>query len=102
MRIRCAADNLHWIAMEPGTYTRGRFRWTAATITPPGNCSDACTYTYPTAFTTAPAVLLTMHDTNNSGPTWIRVHATSTTGFQYRMDSAALERLHYVAVEQLE
>jgi hypothetical protein len=96
------ADALHWIAMDPGTYTRGRFRWTAGVLTPPGNCTNSCSFTYPTPFTTAPFVLLTMHDTNNSGPTWIRVSNTTTQGFQYRMDDASLERLHWVAVETLE
>jgi len=96
------ADSLHWIAMDPGTYTRGRFRWTAGVLTPPGNCTNSCSFTYPTAFTTAPFVLLTMHDTNNSGPTWVRVSNTTTQGFQYRMDDASLERLHWVAVETLE
>ena len=91
-------DALQWVAMEPGTYRRGRFRWVAGTLTPT-SCSDPCNFTFPTPFSSAPGMLLTIQDTDNNGPTWIRTSKTTPTGFSFRWDSTAGERVHYVAFE---
>jgi hypothetical protein len=92
-----AMDGLHWVAMDPGEYSYGPYRWRAGVITPPGNCTNPCSYTFNPAFPTSPNVLLTINDTNNSGSTWIRHFDITRDLLQYRMDSAATERVHYVA-----
>ena len=39
---------------------------------------------------------MAVHDTNNSGASWVRLQKSSPTGFQYRMNSTT-ELLQYVA-----
>lgn len=97
--INAAADNVHWIAMEPGEYVTNDAHWyvgsQAAGSTPSG------TIAFPTTFSTLPGVVTTMHDVNNSGGTWSRLSDVSPTSFSYRISSTGTEFLNYIAFEEL-
>ncbi len=95
-----AGRSLHWIAMEPGTYQHGRYKWTAGTPAT-GTCSAACTLPYPAGTATAPTVLLTINDTGALGGA-DRIYLTGSTptsaGFGM---NAATENVFYAVVEDL-
>lgn len=77
------ADGLHWIAMEPGDYEYGRYQWRAGTITPPGD------FTLVPELPSAPTVIMTIHDEDDNGPTWVRHLNITRSLLQYRMDGTS-------------
>lgn len=92
-------DDLHFIAMEPGEYEHGRYTWTAGTFDTVG-CAATCTRPWPGAgFDSAPGVLMTINEVNNSGATWVRLHTVKRDEITFRSDSAAMEVLNWVAFE---
>ena len=95
------AGRLHWIAMEPGEYIHGRYRWLAGTWDDTLGC-DPCTRSFPSGgFSAAPGVVLTIHDTDNSGPTWIRHHTITNTEATFRRSNGNGEVTHFLAFEEL-
>lgn len=94
--VDSAGDGMHWIAMEPGDYTYGRYSWHAGTFDG-SECSNPCQFTFETPFPSAPTVLLTLHDTNNSGATWIRLTNVTREGIETHANDKC-ERINYVAV----
>ncbi len=106
--LDAAADGLHWVAMEPGLYQSGRFRWVAGAFEVGNACSNPCTFDFPAeaAFSTAPGVLLTVNDTDNSGAYAARLYSVTPTSVSFRTFNgggavAATERVYYVAFEEL-
>jgi hypothetical protein len=85
--------------MEPGDYQHGRFKWKAGKVSTNNGCSTPCTYDFPSQFSMAPGMLFTIHDTNNSGATWVRSLRITPAQVQFRMD-ATTEDVFYVAFEE--
>ena len=94
-----SADALHWIAMEPGDYQHGRFRWKAGRVQTNNGCTDPCTFDFPTPLSMAPGMLLTVHDINNNGASWVRSKRLTSTQIQFRMNSST-EDMSFVAFEE--
>jgi hypothetical protein len=92
-------DRLHWIAMDAGDYSYGRYQWRAGTTSPAG-CSNPCTMDFSPAFESAPIVVATINDTNNSGPIWVRHYKVSRSQYQYRIENGNAEVLHWVAITE--
>lgn len=92
------ADGLKWVALEAGDYSYGPWRWRAGTFDISG-CST-CTFALSPAFAATPTMLMTIYDTNNSGPLWARVVNLSTDSLTARTDSTSGEFLFYLAIYQ--
>jgi hypothetical protein len=97
---------LHWIAMEPGTYTLGRYKWTAGSLNSAA-CSPNCTLPFPDGASTAtdPVVVVTINDATAGGPD--RIWFNSTTAQQQVTVSMSggtagpAENVFYVVLEDL-
>ena len=101
-----SSDALHWIAMEPGDYQHGRYQWTAGVMGTNNTCSTPCTLTFPRPLQTAPAVLLTINDTNNSGAQGLRIQRVTTTQLRFLLydttgTGLATENVFYVLLQEL-
>lgn len=92
------ASRLHWIALDPGSYSYGRYRWTAGVWNNPGSCSP-CTVPYGTSFVGHPGVLITTFCPDASGEVWSRLNRVTSTDFQFRFNAAANEGVHWLAFE---
>lgn len=89
---------LHWIAMDPGEYTYGRYHWFAARVVDP-DVNDR--YPLGAQFHSLASLLMSVEDTNNSGGAYTRLIDVTDTDFQLYIDGAGAEFLHYVAFEEL-
>ncbi|MEM6574559.1 MAG: H-type lectin domain-containing protein [Pseudomonadota bacterium] len=98
--LDAAADGVNWVAMEAGDYNHGRYTWRAGTHVP-GGCTNPCSVTFGSDLSGTPTVLLQINDVDNSGPTWARVLNASAGGFDYRLESAAAELVHWLAVVEV-
>ncbi|PQO38847.1 hypothetical protein C5Y96_02965 [Blastopirellula marina] len=96
--INAAADNVHWIAMEPGEYVTQDAHWYVGSQSVG---STTGTIAFPTTFSTLPGVVTTMRDTNNSGGTWNRLTEVTPTTFSYRINTSGTEFLNYIAFESI-
>ncbi|NUN14189.1 MAG: hypothetical protein HUU55_11195 [Myxococcales bacterium] len=93
-------DALHWIAMDAGEYNHGNLHWYAGIHATNNTCTNPCTLIYPVSFNGPPAAVLTIHDINNSGASWVRHRTISDTALIYRMNSST-ENVHYVLFDTL-
>lgn len=92
------ADNVHWVALEPGTYKHGRYTFEAGVFENLNACSNPCTWSWPTPWPRAPGVVHTITDTNNSGgSTWIRHFDVTRTLYQARLSGGGTEKVQWVA-----
>jgi hypothetical protein len=101
-RTEANADAMHWIAMEPGTYTYGRYTWLAGTYDNNG-CSDNCSLTFPSAFPLHPGVILTVYDTNDSGATYVRLKDLKNDRFSLRVEAGGTggtEKINYLVFNE--
>ncbi|GEM_PF-1779556 len=96
------ADAVHWIAFTPGEYDYGRYHFNAGVFTLNNSCSPAwnnCAMTLPSGmFTSAPAIVATIHDTDNNGASWIRHRDITPTQWNAHLNTST-EAVHYVAWE---
>ena len=95
------SDALHWVAFEPGTYVHGRYRWTAGTIPTNNTCTVPCTFSFPTALSTAPEALVTVNDVDNAGADSARLYKVTPAQLQVRLNGGSTENLFYLLLEDL-
>jgi hypothetical protein len=96
------ADAVHWIAMEPGNYTHGRYQWRAGVFELNNSCTTTCNnIPWPGGpFATTPGVILTINDINNSGASWSRLLRVAKDTLSFRLTgSTSTERVFFVAFE---
>ncbi len=100
--LNSASDAVHWIAFTPGEYNHGRYHFNAGVITLNNSCTGGfsnCQMALPAGvFTSAPSIVATIHDTNNSGASWVRHREITPTQWTARFNTST-EAIHYVAWE---
>ncbi len=93
-------DNLHYIAMDPGEYTAGRWHWYAGVAATGSGCSSNCSWSLPAnMFTDSVHGVFTVNDTNNSGASYVRQRYMAPDQVNVYMNSST-ENVHYVVWER--
>ncbi len=96
--IDANGDAIDWVAFEPGEYTVGRYHFYVGTTAP---ASNNRTFSWPTSFENTPNGVLTIHDTNNSGASYVRWHEIGETSGRFYVNTTS-EVLNYMVFEDLE
>ena len=92
------AYKFQWIAMEPGTYEHGRFKWVAGVHDNSGSGPQA-TVNLPAGFNMTdrnPGGIVTMFDTNGSGANWIRLTELAPQSAVIRLSGSGAELINYL------
>jgi hypothetical protein len=94
-------DNLHWVAMDAGEYTAGRWHWYAGVFNANNTCSSSCNWTLPAGmFSDSVHGVMAINDTNNNGAVDIRHRLMESGQVTARLNSTT-ENIHYVVWENL-
>jgi hypothetical protein len=89
-------DGMHWVAFEAGDYQYGPYHFFVGQAPNPATNVNIA---LPNTFNSAPGVLLTIVDANNSGPVAARTHRITPTSFAPYVDAAGGEFLTFLAFE---
>lgn len=95
VQLNAAASVVHWVALEPGEYRSGPYRWTAGQFS---GLLPIAERTFPQAFDSLPGFITTIYDTSGSGATWCRMTDQDNASVDLELNGVT-EFVNWVAFE---